>query len=724
MIDYSVLNKEQLQAVHTTEGYVRVIASAGSGKTRALTYRYVYLVDELGVSTANIACITFTNKAAGEMKKRIRAMIGDRDIGYICTFHGLGVKILHEDIHNIKWPYRFRILDEEDREAILKRVYQTLGITKEVMTFKDAKEAIRKYKVSCEEQYVPLLSQNSIKSIKSETSNQKNIIERVIYEYLAEQKKEFSLDFDDLIMIPLYIFKQYDEIRIKWAKRFQYVMVDEFQDVSHTNYALCKAMSSVHENLFVVGDPDQLIYSWRGARIEYIKNFDKVHPNTKTIMMNMNYRCNEGIIQAANSLISRNVDRIHKEMITIKKSNILANYYHAMTVFEEASFVAQTIQTLVSLGVRYSDIALLYRAHYVTRDFEQVFMNNKIPYMITSGTPFYQRKEIKDIISYMRFVQNDNDLDFERIIKVPKRGIGDKRIEVLKDYAEQHGCSLYEALKKCVHMSLFNNTKAQDFISSIEDAKSYVNLMTLSDFVDKLYTASGLEDELRQLGDDDRLENVAALKAAIQDMEDDSSEDITLEDYLNTIALYTSADETTNKDAVKMMTIHAAKGLEFPYVFVICMNEGIMPSSKVKTINALEEERRLAYVAFTRAEEELYITESEGYNLDGSFRYPSRFIFNASLKNLKMLSELKRELFDGAFNYIENHERSIAQRGEKEDGKRTADDFRVGDKVSHKQYGKGIIIEQSDREVVTVEFENLSSPRTISITKLERPVDN
>jgi DNA helicase-2/ATP-dependent DNA helicase PcrA len=322
----------------------------------------------------------------------------------------------------------------------------------------------------------------------------------------------------------------------------------------------------------------------------------------------------------------------------------------------------------------------------------------------------------------MRFVQSDNDLDFERIIQVPKRGIGEKRIDILKDYAKQNGSSFFEALKKCIWMSMFQNTKAHDFIETIEEAKRQKDSLPLSDFMDLIYTSSGLEDDLRQTGDDDRLENVAALKAAIQDMEDDSSEEITLEDYLNTIALYTNADENSKKDSVKLMTIHAAKGLEFPYVFVVSMNEGVMPSSKTRTAAELEEERRLAYVAFTRAEEELYITESEGFNLDGSFRYPSRFIFNTSLKNLKMLSNLKKELIDGAYNAIENHLRLIAQQENINSSILSAHDFKVGEKVSHRQYGIGIIVDNGDNGIVTVEFQSTSSQRTISITKLERLV--
>lgn len=732
MVDYSSLNTEQTEAVMTTEGFVRVIASAGSGKTRALTYRYAFLVDQLGISTDNIACITFTNKAAGEMKKRIRKMVGDRDIGYICTFHSLGNKILKEDIHVIKWPNTYRILDEADTEALLKRVYNTYGLTREDMPFKKAIDSIGEFKVSNGSYYVPLLAQESSEVIKPTDPSKLHPdmsaeLDKIIHGYLYEQKKEFGLDYNDLLEIPLFIFDLKDEIRLKWAKRFHYVMVDEFQDTSRPNYKLCEAISSIHLNLFVVGDPDQLIYSWRGAKPEYLLEFDKTHPGTKTIIMNKNYRSNEGIVLAANSLIAKNEYRIPKDMTAMRKSSVLSNYFHAKTDLEEAEFVASTIETLANLSIPYKDIAVLYRAHYVTRSFEQVFIKRKIPYVITSGVPFYQRKEIKDIIAYLRFVQDENELDFDRIIRVPKRGIGDKRIAEIKNLAKMYRLSLYEALKLGVEMlPKLKNTKAREFINVIEAAKSAKNNSTLSDLIDLIYTLSGMEDELRTMGEDERLENIAALKADVQEFEDTSSDYLTLDDYLDTIALYTSADETTKKDAVRMMTIHASKGLEFPYVFVVNVNEGVLPSSKARRKEQLEEERRLAYVAFTRAKEELFISESEGFHFEIGFKYPSRFIFNTSLSNVKMLSELDEDMIDDASYYITEEEKKMEDYEQimlhgavfrNEDADHIM--FQVGEKVIHSHFGEGKVIEALLDGYVTVDFLETQSPRRISIETLK-----
>ncbi len=699
---FSSLSKEQLEAVESTEGYVRVLASAGSGKTRALTYRYVYLVNELGLSTENIACITFTNKAAGEMKKRIRSMIGDHDTGYICTFHGMGVKILREEIHYIGWPSRFRILDEEDQESILKRVYKTLNITKNEITFKKAKDIITRNKVPSPLDYVSLLQKDSTHPIYSTEEN--NLETKIFFEYLKEQKKEFCLDFDDLVCIPLAIFHVHKDIEQKWAKRFLYVMVDEFQDVSATNYALCEALSGYHKNLFVVGDPDQLIYEWRGARMIYFMDFDKTHPNTKTIFMNTNYRSAEGVIKAANSLIAYNRNRIPKEMVSTKPSKLLATYYHGKSGNDEADFVSEAIQILNEKGVSYSDIAILYRAHYVSREFEQSLLRNKVPYFIHSGVPFYQRKEIKDILSYMRLVDSDSNIDFERAVQNPKRGIGEKKLQYLSTYAEENGLSLYEALKKCASQTLFEKTGAADFISLIEDAKRSTSGISLSDFVNMLFSFSGLEDELRQTGDDERLDNIASLKASIQELEDNSSEEITLKDYLDEISMYTSADIVTKKEAVNLMTIHAAKGLEYPYVFVVGMNEGIFPSSRVTKIEQVEEERRLAYVAFTRAKEKLFITESEGNKENMTFRYPSRFIFNVSLKNVSSVIELSADLIDHAQSYIKNKECEEVQ------GKFL---FKLDDKVNHKLFGDGVVVSLEPDGMLLIKFDRFEDPRKV-----------
>lgn len=566
----SNLNDEQLDAVTTTEGYVRVIAGAGSGKTKALTHRYAYLVNELGVSTTNILCATFTNKAANEMKKRIRGMIGDNDTGFVCTFHGFCVQMLREDIHAINYPRNFIVLDSEDTESILKTVYESCNIQSRTYTFNMAREDIRKRKTRrCIEDFynhIPYLIYLDIEKLKEEYENAKDVKTKVYLGYLYEQRKCYGLDFDDLIAVALHILENNDDIRKKWQERMMYVMVDEFQDVSILNYQLADILSFYHKNLFIVGDPDQTIYSWRGARVEFILDFDKTHPNTKTILLNKNYRSSPEILDAANSLIKKNQQRIDKDLIAVKGKSVQAVFNHAKTTGAEAEWIVSQIKNLVADGNQYSDIAILYRAHFVSRSIEEVFMKEKIPYVLYSGIEFYKRKEIKDAISYLRMILYADDLSFLRIINEPKRNIGKKRISFLKEYAEAHHCSLYHALNENLENELISSTAAENFIAVIEKYNGIYHEMRVSDILEGILNDSGYESMLRQAGEQERLDNLSELKQSIFEFENTSGEENSLEEYLQNIALYTNSDKDEKRDFVKMMTIHTAKGLEFPYV--------------------------------------------------------------------------------------------------------------------------------------------------------------
>ena len=371
------LNEEQLEAVTTTEGYVRIIAGAGSGKTKALTHRYAYLVNNLGISTSNILCVTFTNKAANEMKKRIRDLIGDLDTGYVCTFHGMGVQILREDIHAINYPQNFVVLDSEDQESILKSVYQTCNIMSKTYTFNMARKDITLFKTHfC---HIPYLIDLDSTKLKKEYENENDVKKKIILGYLYEQKKCFGLDYDDLITISLHILLTVEEKRKKWQRRMMYIMVDEFQDVSALNYKMAEILSDYHKNLFVVGDPDQTIYSWRGANVEFILNFDKFHQDTKTIILNKNYRSSQNILNAANSLIKRNKHRIDKDLVAIKEKNVRTTYFHAKTTQLEAEWIGKQIKKLIEKGESYNKIAILYRSHFVSRSIEELFIKEQIP---------------------------------------------------------------------------------------------------------------------------------------------------------------------------------------------------------------------------------------------------------------------------------------------------------------------------------------------------------
>lgn len=699
------LNEQQKEAVTTTEGYVRIIAGAGTGKTKALTYRYAYLVDELGISTSNILCVTFTNKAAREMSKRIRQMIGDSDTGYICTFHGFCVKLLREDIHAINYPQNFVVMDSEDTEDILKTVYENAHIQSRTYTFDMARDHISAMKN--EMQHITYLADISNDRLLADYEKASDIPEKVFLGYLYEQKKVYGLDYDDLITIALHILRTDAEKCRKWQERMMYVMVDEFQDVSGNQYALAEILSGYHRNLFIVGDPDQTIYTWRGARIEYILEFDKNHENTQTIFLDTNYRSTPDILAVSNSLIEKNRNRLPHRLVAVKSPEARPLYVHSRTTGDEAQWVTNEIKRLVEAGTKYSDIAVLYRSHFVSRSIEEAFIKTKIPYILYSGTEFYKRKEIKDVLAYLRMVAYADDLSFCRVINEPKRNFGKKRMSMLKSYCETHRCSLYSGLQDLLEEKTVKSTGASAFVDIIENFRKTYKEKSLSDLVMELMAATGYEAMLRQAGKQERLDNLAELKQSIDEYEKTSGEENTLEEYLQSIALYTNNDRKKDKDSVTMMTIHTAKGLEFPYVFVCGVNEGIFPSKHVDTEAMLEEERRMAYVACTRAERGLYISDAEGLNYDDSFRYPSRFIFNIDREAIDYVNELPQRLVDDTKSYIAANESRYMP---------LDTELKPGDRVRHKVFGEGTITGiRGDIGCYVVKFDRVETERNLKI---------
>lgn len=699
------LNEQQREAVTTTEGYVRIIAGAGTGKTKALTYRYAYLVDELGISTSNILCVTFTNKAAREMSKRIRQMIGDSDTGYICTFHGFCVKLLREDIHAINYPQNFVVMDSEDTEDILKTVYENAHIQSRTYTFDMARDHISAMKN--EMQHIAYLADISNDRLLADYEKASDIPEKVFLGYLYEQKKVYGLDYDDLITIALHILRTDAEKCRKWQERMMYVMVDEFQDVSGNQYALVEILSGYHRNLFIVGDPDQTIYTWRGARIEYILEFDKNHENTQTIFLDTNYRSTPDILAVSNSLIEKNRNRLPHRLVAVKSPEARPLYVHSRTTGDEAQWVTNEIKRLVEADTKYSDIAVLYRSHFVSRSIEEAFIKTKIPYILYSGTEFYKRKEIKDVLAYLRMVAYADDLSFRRVINEPKRNFGKKRMSMLKSYCETHRCSLYSGLQDLLEEKTVKSTGASAFVDIIENFRKTYKEKSLSDLVTELMAAMGYEAMLRQAGEQERLDNLAELKQSIDEYEKTSGEENTLEEYLQSIALYTNNDREKDKDSVTMMTIHTAKGLEFPYVFVCGVNEGIFPSKHVDTEAMLEEERRMAYVACTRAERGLYISDAEGLNYDDSFRYPSRFIFNIDREAIDYVNELPQRLVDDTKSYIAANESRYMP---------LDTELKPGDRVRHKVFGEGTITGiRGDIGCYVVKFDRVETERNLKI---------
>ena len=698
------LNPQQRCAATTTEGYIRVVAGAGSGKTKTLTARYLYLVDALGISTPNILCVTFTNKAAFEMKKRIRQQLPDQDLGRITTFHGFCVGLLKEDCHVIGYPTTFLVLDEADKESILRRVFEDLGISGRDLTIREAVDHIGWRKGG--RGYVSTLIGDPEK-LCNLSASATTLKDKVMYRYFYEQRKCYGLDFDDLVYFALHILEKDRDAREKWQKRLEYIMVDEFQDIDKDLYALSDILSGFHGNLFVVGDPDQTIYTWRGADVKFILEFDSRHKDVNTIYLNTNYRSTPEILTASNALIEKNRDRMKKELTAVRPSSGKPVYFHAKTAAMEADWITANIRALRDGGMTYSDMGILYRAHYVSRALEESLIRNKIPYVLYSGVEFYKRKEIKDIICYLRMIYAEDDVSFLRTVNEPRRGVGRTRIAALKEYSELHRVSLYTSLQELLETDLFRRSRAKEYVRLVEKYKAIYDGMDITDLLAGILTDSGYEEKLRNGGEEERLDNLAELKQAIYDFERRAGESVSLGNYLDHAALFTNMDQTEKMQAVKLMTIHAAKGLEYPVVFLAGLSEGIFPGKRANTREKLEEERRLCYVAFTRARDRLFLSDAAGSNYDGSFRYPSRFLFNAEKDNIDYVVPLDPELEAQAIRTIQNTE-SMEE-------KKDMPDETIGKTVHHPVFGTGKVIGiPRDQSGYIIHFDSMVTPRTIS----------
>lgn len=707
------LNSAQRQAVTSTEGFVRVIAGAGSGKTRALSHRFAYLVNELGILPGNILCVTFTNKSANEMRQRIHRLTGDNDTGYVNTFHGFCVSILQEDSHAVQYPKSFLVLDNGDIDSMLQLIYEERGLTLRDMTFSAARDMIEIRKLFKDPEYYRDMITLPLDTLKEKYDQASGARDIIFYGYLYQEKKCFGLDYNDLIKFSLYIFGEHPDIRLKWQERLEYIMVDEFQDIDQLQYDLMTVLCGYHKNLFIVGDPDQTIYTWRGANVKFLLEFDQAFPGTKTILMMENYRSTPEILAAANSLIDKNAHRVKKALLPTLPSGSPVVCHLAGSQEAEAGWIAGQIQELHRQGVPYREMAVLYRAHYVTRAVEEVLLREKVPYAIYSGVQFFDRMEIKDALSYLRMIAYQDDLSFRRVVNTPKRNLGKRRMAFLQEAAEAQGCSLYQALEENVDGPLFQGTKAKQFLSLVKDFSQSYEGRPVSEVLSALLDASGYEAMLRTEGSQERLDNLAELKQSIYEYETTCGEEVTLPHYLNHVALFTNADTGEPGDQVKLMTVHAAKGLEFPYVFLCSMNEGIFPSRKVRTLPGMEEERRLAFVALTRAERGLYLSEADGRNFDGSPRYPSRFLLEIDPSLLSFTEPPEEGLLQEAQNFI-RHSQSLLPEEE-------APILPEGQRVRHFLFGEGTVLETDrDKGAYVIQFDGMATPRKISFrVKLE-----
>lgn len=690
------LNAEQLDAVYATEGPVRVLAGAGTGKTKALTARYCYLADLLGIDPGSVLCVTFTNKAAAEMKQRIRSLLGDFDLAYICTFHSFCVRMLKEDIHVLNYPANFILLDEEDQADMLQKVYSDMGLTLKELPIRRAVDYIGRRKGA--DDYIELIKKmNNEPPAAMDNVGAADRLPEIYMRYIYEQKKTYALDFDDIIVFAHHILVNYPDIRNKWQQRMQYVMVDEFQDVSPRQYEIARILSGMHRNLFIVGDPDQTIYTWRGADVNLILGFDKMYPDANTIVLSDNYRSTPQVLNPANSLISHNECRYPKALNPVGAPGVLPRMYHARNEKDEASWIAANVARLIEDGKKPSEIAILYRAHHVSRPVEDALMKSELQYVIFSGTAFYQRREVKDVLSYLRMLTTADDLAFLRTHNTPSRGIGRKKLDMIRARAQRDGTTLYEALIALLDTPEMRRTEARKYVETIESCRKCVDTMSLGDLLQLVLDSSGYEEMLRGLSEWERLDNLAELKRAIDEAGHD--DDASLDTFLSRAALISNMDRSADTEhAIRMMTVHTAKGMEFDCVFVCGLCEGQFPSKRSSGPDDIEEERRLAYVAVTRAKSMLFLSDSEGFGHDRSAKAPSRFIYEMGLENL---------LLERPMPVQPVLPQPMAGAGEKPG-------FKVGSRVEHPVFGLGTIIAvDSQKQNFTIQFDKITTTRNL-----------
>lgn len=681
-MNLEMLNDKQKEAVVTTEGPLLVLAGAGSGKTKVLTTRIAYLVEEKHVSPNHILAITFTNKAAKEMKERVVRILGPLAYNIqISTFHSFGVLILKENYEALGYKSNFTILDSDDSLTVIKKIMKDLNL--------DLKE------------YNPRAIRNKISGAKNElmdashyeryanTDFEEKVVE-VFRRYEKKLKSNNSLDFDDLLMLPITLFHSHPEILKQYQERFQYILVDEYQDTNEAQYILIKMLSAKYKNICVVGDNDQSIYSFRGANFRNILNFEKDYQNPLVIMLEENYRSTKSILHVANDIIKNNKERKDKNLWTSNDDGLKVKYHRAMDEKDEAIYVLEQIKKLIDSGVHRDEIAVLYRTNAQSRNMEEAFLRENIPYKVVGSFYFYNRKEIKDLISYLKLIYNEaDDVSLLRVINVPKRGIGLKSLENLTIRANQLGVSLYEAI---------DGGKEGQFKAIIEELKQLKESSSLTELVDLVLEKSGIRQELvleDSIESEVRLENLEEFKSITKSFEEKNGI-VSLEDFLMEISLVSDIEEhKNNHDVVTLMTVHSAKGLEFDYVFIVGLEEGIFPhNNSLFDAGEVEEERRLCYVAVTRAKKELWLINAKRrllYGLD-SCNPPSRFIGEVQIDHLDS-DEVESDK-KGLFFHSKSDKIKVQTSDE---------EYRIGDHVHHDIFGSGVVV-GVDKSILTIAF--------------------
>lgn len=691
------LNKEQKEVVTSTEGPVLVLAGAGSGKTKALTHRVAYLVAEKGVSPDSILAITFTNKAAAEMSSRIQNLIKDseiRNVPKMGTFHSICAQILRREAHHLGYPASFVIFDQDDSKKVIKQCIAKLGLSDKKIPVTTAKNLISSAKNE-------LIGPEEYASY-AESFREKSVVE--LYKlYQKELEKNEAMDFDDLLMLVVRLFQKFPKVLTKYQNLWQYILIDEYQDTNHAQYMFAKLLSAAHENICVVGDDWQSIYSWRGANFQNILDFEKDWPKAKVIRLEKNYRSTKAILSAAQSVIERNAERSKKTLWTENETGRPIEVYESASEEDEAGFVARRSEEIKSSGGKLSDIAVFYRTNAQSRAIEEQLLNMRIPYKIVGGVRFYERKEIKDALAWLRVASGANDwVAFERSLTSPPSGIGKLSIERLREYGEENKLKLKDLASDSNLGTAIGGRVVEplsDYFGKIKKIQD-VAKSSLSKAVELAIKTSGLIEHLSDgtFENEERIENLRELLSVVKELEG-VKEELTLDSFLEEVALISDIDNYNEEDeGITLMTLHTSKGLEYKYVFIVGLEENIFPHSRsMLDASELEEERRLFYVGMTRAKEELYLVYARRRLYFGGIQHnqPSRFI-----------AEIPPNLLDFVNGGGKTEEKEITDF-------QMSGAFKVGDEVEHEFFGRGKVLAVDDDEI-TADF-NVYGKKTVSL---------
>ena len=690
---FNDLNKMQKAAVLHTSGPLRIIAGAGSGKTKVITRKIAYLIKFENYDPSSIVAITFTNRAASEMLSRVHGLVGDVSKKVqISTYHSLALKILRKEIDCLGYPKNFNVLDVVDQRQILSGIYKKVRASARTLTYSSMLDYISKAKMSFTS------PEDKWKECKTDGDKLRS---KIYGEYLKRQETLHSLDFDDLLIFTLKVFKKNKDAARKWAHAYKYVLVDEFQDTSNVQYEIIKSISS--DNITIVGDPDQTIYTWRGADVNLILNFKKDFKKTKTIKLEENYRSTKSILKAANKLIRYNKKRLSKVLFTSKEKGEDIYYERLRSPDAASRWIVQKIKELQSQKIQLKNMAVFYRSNYLSKRMEQALITENIEYKLFGSLRFYERQEIKDVLAYLKIIVMNDDVAFNRMINVPSRKIGDNAKHKILTLSQKKGLSIMGTIWKHfdeLPLTSVAKSNLKDFMVLIQKYRIATKTNKPSAVLLSFLKEVKYVDMWKKMNEEDKVRNLKEFVYGLKDWEEKNPKK-TLVDYFAEISIFASNGNEANSfnSFISLMTIHSAKGLEYDYVFILGMSEGVFPSSHaledVNNVDAMEEERRLAYVAITRAREMVYLVGSQGYTIDGKHKKsPSRFLNELGIKKSGEHFE-NYSVVDYELNYSKKKIKWV-----------------VGDKLLHKIFGKGVVVKVNE-DTIEIKFSSPFNLKTI-----------